>query len=143
VTQTSPTGATEDAAPMFPPGRYGRRRDGRGRPGWVNALLIGTGVAILALFAVRLYLGYGNDSFSATVLRSSDITSHSMTVTLQVDKADGRAGSCIVQAFAFDQSQVGQATVHVPAGKSVKVTATIQTSQRPYIAQMGDCQPGD
>jgi hypothetical protein len=126
---------------MFPPGRYGRRREPRARPRWTVPVLVVVGVAIMSLIAVKLYFEYGNDKFTANVISSSQITDSSITVIFSVAKSDSAPATCTVQAFAYDDSQVGQAQVPVPAGSNVTVTYTLKTTARPYIGEVPACQP--
>src|SRR4051812_9709685 len=61
-------------APMFPPGRYGRRRSPRARrtwPMWLVAVLIAVAAAGLT---VRLYQQYGNPDHQGQVVTESERT---------------------------------------------------------------------
>jgi hypothetical protein len=74
------------------------------------------------------------------VLKDSNVTDTSITVKFNVTKSDGAPATCTVQAIAYDNSQVGEAQVSVPAGKSVTVTYKLATSGRPYVAQVPSCE---
>jgi hypothetical protein len=141
VTQTSTSKPTPDTPGMFPPDRYGRRRQTRHRSRWMMTVLIIAGVAIMSLIAVKLYLEYGNDEFTPTVISDKTVTDTSMTVKFQVAKPDGAPATCTVEAFAYDNTQVGTAQVAVPAGTNVTVTYTLATTSRPYVAEIPACQP--
>jgi hypothetical protein len=126
---------------MFPPDRYGRRRETRRRPRWVLPVLVLVVAVAMSLVAVKLYLEYGNDEFTPTVLASNQVTDDSITVTFQVAKPDGAPATCTVQAFAYDQTQVGEAQVAVPAGRDVTVKYVLKTTSRAYVGEVNTCQP--
>lgn len=123
---------------MFPPGRYGHRRDRRRRP-WLVRILAVVIVAVLVAVAVKLYVAYGQTDFNPTVLRYSDIKQSSITVRFQVDKPGGAAAVCTVQAYATDGTIVGSADVPVPAGRSVTVDYTLATTGLARAADVTTC----
>jgi len=141
VTQTSPTEATDGTSPMFPPGRYGRRRERPGRPRWMLPVLLVVGVVILGAIVTKLYFQYGNDEFSATVIKQSNITDSSITVTFDVVKRGDAPGTCTLQAFTYHNAQVGEAQVDVAKGENVRVTYTLPTTAKAYMAEIPACQP--
>jgi Domain of unknown function (DUF4307) len=126
---------------MFPPGRYGRRRQG-GRRRWPARVGVGAAVVIALVIAGRLYTQYGSTDYTPTVLSYSDITDKSVTVTFQVDKTDAPV-TCTLQAFTYSDEQVGEAQVPVGRGAQVKVTYTLPTSAKAYVAQIPTCQPAN
>lgn len=135
MTQTS----TPGTAPVFPPGRYGRRREPtRGR--WVVPVVLSATVAVMLLLAVKLYQQYGTEKISATVQSLTDVSPSSITVTFTVHKPDGVPVTCTVDALAVDGSALGTAEVSVPAGNDVTVTYTVHTTARAYIAQVPTCR---
>ena len=125
---------------MFPPGRYGRRREQRKRP-WTIRVWIVVGALILLTVAFKLYEQYGNEQFTPTVLHYSDITSSSITVTFDLQKPSGGPATCTLQAFAHSGEQLGEAQVPVGPGKDVKVTYTLPTTAEAYVAEIATCQP--
>ena len=139
MTQTSaaPGGATPGTGPLFPPGRYGRRREPRRRP-WVLPLVLSAVVAVMALLAVKLYVQYGSPQYSPTVLSLTNVTKTSVTVTFRVQKSSP-AAVCTVDAEAVDGSVLGTSDVAVPVGTDVTVTYTVTTTDRPHIAEVPSC----
>ena len=126
---------------MFPPGRYGRRREPRpARRRWVTPVAITIVVVIMGLIAVRLFTQYGNDRFAPTLVGTSGITDSSITVRFRVQKPGGEAASCTVQALAYNGAQVGQAQVPVPAGDDVTVTYRLVTTGKAYAAEIPTCE---
>lgn len=126
---------------MFPPGRYGRRRDSGGRrPRWVAPVIALAIIAIMGLLSVKLYKQYGNPQFTPTVLKLTNVRDSEITVTFRVTKPGGAAAICTVDVLAYNGSALGTKQVPVPEGKDVQVTATIDTSARAYIAQVPSCR---
>lgn len=80
----SETHATHSAgAPVFPPGRYGRRREPRRRP--VLTALLGLAlVAALGTIVVRMYQQYGDPEYDANVITYTDITDSQVLIDFQV-----------------------------------------------------------
>ena len=128
---------------MFPPGRYGRRRS-PGRPVRAKRLKVAflvVGVLIMAAITTILYLAYGNQEFSPNVVSVSKITNSSITVTFVVDKPRGVAASCTLQAFTYEDEQVGQVQAAIPAtGTQVRMTRTITTTAKAYMVEIPDCE---
>lgn len=135
MTQTS----TPQPALVFPPGRYGRRREPVRRR-WPVAVASSVVIVIMVLIAVKLYRQYGSEEFSPVVLSYSQVSATSITVTFTVHKDGGAAATCTLNALAADGSQVGTAEVPVPAGVDVTVTYTMATTARPYVAEVPTCQ---
>lgn len=141
MTQASavPGDATPGAAVVFPPGRYGRRRE-PARRRWVIPVVLAAVVAVMALLAVKLFTQYGSPQYSPTVLSLSNVTETSTTVTFHVQKASP-AAVCTVIAEARDGKVLGTSNVPVPVGTAVTVAYTITTTDRPYIAEVRSCHP--
>ena len=139
MTQTSavPGDATPGAGPVFPPGRYGRRREPTRRR-WVIPLVLAAVVAVTALLALKLYTQYGTPQYSPTVLSLTNVTKTSITVKFRVQKP-ASAAVCTLDAQAHDGSVLGTANVPVPVGTDVTVSYTITTTDRPYIAEVPSC----
>jgi hypothetical protein len=109
---------TRATTPVFPPGRYGRRRDRR-RP---TALII-FGALVLAasvLIAVRFYDRYGNPDYDPQIVGWTDVTPASMTIEFTVRVPAGGAARCLLRARSYDGAEVGRRTVTVtaPAGST-------------------------
>jgi hypothetical protein len=140
VTQTSATNdSTSSGDPVFPPGRYGRRR-APVRRRWILPVALVAVIAIMALVSVKLYGQYGTPDFSPTVLKVSDVTETSVTVTFTVTKPSGDPAICTVDALAYNHERVGTAEVSVPAGKNVRLQHTLKTTKRAYVADVPSCR---
>ena len=129
------------SAPVFPPGRYGRRRDPRrARRRW---LPIGA-LALLLLGALvlgtRLYGRYGNPAYQASVTGVEQITDSSVTVTFTVRKRDAGPALCRVQAKDRSGAEIGYAEVHVTGSGTVRVRSTLATRTKAYAVDVLGCR---
>ncbi len=130
---------TRATTPVFPPGRYGRRRDGRRHRG----LPIVLGVLVLAvslLLAVRLYGQYGDPDYDPRIVGWTDVTPAGMTIDFTVRVPAGGAASCVLRARSYDGAEVGRRSVTViaPAGATMiaareRVSATARASHGDVI----------
>src|SRR5215207_4904090 len=101
-------------APVFPPGRYGRRRDGRRRlllPALL-ALLVGIGAVFLV---IKLYGQYGDPDYDAQIVGWSEVTDQQMTIRFKVRVPAGGSATCGLRALDFNGAEVGRRTVTVTA----------------------------
>jgi uncharacterized protein DUF4307 len=129
---------------MFPPDRYGHRRDPNARrPRWVIPVIAVAIIAITAGLAVKLYNQYGSSTYTPTVIKLTNATNGSIDVTFRVQKSNGSPATCTVDALASNGAALGTAEVPVPAGTNVQVTTTIKTTARAYIAQVPSCRSAD
>jgi hypothetical protein len=137
VTETRATG------PAFPPGRYGRRRDGR-RHHWPLVVLAVLTAAGALLYAWRMYTQYGDPTYQATVIRYADITDTSVRVDFRVRVPAGAAARCLLRARSYDGARVGlvETTVEGVAGaRELVASRTVATTARPFIGEVVRCGP--
>jgi hypothetical protein len=127
------------AAPVFPPGRYGRRREPARTPRWLPVALLVPVVLAMVLLAGYLYRQYGDPPYQVSVRSQDAITDTSATVTFSVHKRDGGPAVCRVQAKSYSGAEVGYGDVAVPAGTDVTVRYTVATSARPYAVDVLGC----
>jgi Domain of unknown function (DUF4307) len=126
-------------APIFPPGRYGKRREpGRNTRGRVLLLAV-AGALVGLLLAVVLYQRYGTPGYQPQVVHFQTATDH-VTMRFQVHKPSGDPATCHVRARNRAGAEVGAADVAVPAGKTVTVTYTLATSGPPVSAEVPVCR---
>jgi hypothetical protein len=134
---------TRATAPVFPPGRYGRRRDGKRHvvgPIIVCALVLVASV----LLAVRLYQRYGDTDYDPQIVGWSDVTDTRMTIEFTVRVPAGGSASCVLRALAYDGSEVGRRTVTVTArGDDTTIDAreTVTTTARAAVGEPVRCRP--
>lgn len=139
MTQTSATNdSTASGDPVFPPGRYGRRRE-PSRRRWIAPTIVVAVLAIMGLISVKLYSQYGTPRFTPNVVKLSDVTDTSITVTFTVQKPSGKPAVCTIDALAYSGVRVGTVDVNVPSGTNVQVKHTVTTTQRAYVADVPSC----
>ena len=136
-------GETRATTPVYPPGRYGRRRDGRRHlavPILVALLIVGLSV----LVAVRLYRQYGDPRYNPQIVGWTDVTATQMTVRFTVRVPPGGAASCLLRARSYDGAEVGSRTVTVVAiGDNTVIDAseTVPTTARAAVGEALRCRP--
>jgi hypothetical protein len=140
--QVSETRAT---TPVFPPGRYGRRRDGKRHllvPIVFGVLVI---VACVAL-TVRLYRQYGDPAYDAQIVGWTGVTDTQVTIEFTVRVPAGGSASCVLRARAYNGAEVGRRTVTVTAeGDDTTIDAKepVTTTARTSVGDVVSCQaPG-
>jgi hypothetical protein len=137
-----PVTETRATTPAFPPGRYGRRRDGRRR----LLLPVLFGLVILAVtlaLSVKLYRQYGDPAYEAQVIRYTGVTESQVTVDFTVRVPPGGSATCVLRARSYDGAEVGRRTVTVsaPAGDTqVQASEPVPTTARPFIGEVLRCR---
>ncbi|TQS46529.1 DUF4307 domain-containing protein [Cryptosporangium phraense] len=127
-------------APVFPPGRYGRRRAVRAYPRWLVPALIAVVVVVGLGIAGRLYSTYGDDGVDARVLRYSVASDREVRIELEVSGRRETPLKCEVRSRAADGTEVGRAEVTIPSGESVITrTVTVTTTQRAVSGESAGC----
>jgi hypothetical protein len=135
---TPPSGA-----PVFPPGRYGRRRSTESRRPWLAALLALGALVVTSLIAVRLYQTYGSPHYDATVITYTEMTDSSVLITFRVTVPAGESAACVLRARARDGAEVGREDVRVdapPGGTSVTSSHRLSTSRRAFVGEVLRCR---
>ena len=130
------------SGPVFPPGRYGRRRAERPPRRWLTALIFGLVLAASVGIGYRLYKQYGSPDYAPRILAETGHTATQVTIRFEVRSRDpGRPGVCLVRGRASDGLVVGSAEVPVPAGARVVQTYTLVTTQRAVVIDIPNCWP--
>ena len=129
--------------PAFPPGRYGRRRDGpRSR---TAPIVFGVLVVLIAvLVAIRLYRQYGDPDYDSQIVGWTDVTDSQMTIRFTVRVPPGGAASCLLRARSYEGTEVGSRTVTVSAhgnDRTVKASETVPTTARAAAGEVLRCRP--
>ena len=141
MTPSAPT------APVFPPGRYGRRRDPvrLRRRRWVTFVLAGLVVIGGTVIAIKLYNQYTVAPYQVTVIDITDLGDRAVTVTFDVTTPPGGGATCTVQAHTRDGELVGSAQVSVAPGTAEQTTTrvvyTLPTTKRPITGEVPGCGP--
>ena len=142
MTEMPTTTTTE--APVFPPGRYGRRRAPQRRRPWLVAGLAVVTVLIGSLVAVRLYQNYGDPAYDAQVVTFHDISDRGLTLVFRVSIPEGGQASCVLRARSRDGAEVGHQELLVrdqPGDGTTSVTQRLVTSTKPFVGEVLRCVP--
>jgi len=126
------------SGPVFPPGRYGRRRDPRRQARRLPVALAVAGALLGLLVAGVLFVRHGNPPYRPTVV-GYELTDDHATVRLKVHKPAGRASVCHVRALRRDGVELGSADVALPDGTDVEASQRFATSARAGVVQVTGC----
>ena len=135
---------THTTNPAFPPGRYGRRRDGRRRP-VLPVVLLALVITASVLVSVKLYQRYGQTDYQAQIVGWQPPTDTTMTIKFTVRVPAGASARCVLRARDYDGTEVGRRTVVVTAGAdatSVAAEEPVTTKARASVGDVLGCQPG-
>jgi Domain of unknown function (DUF4307) len=136
-------GETRATTPVYPPGRYGRRRDGRRHlavPVLFALLILGLSV----LVAVRLYRQYGDPRYNPQIVGWTNVTATQMTVRFTVRVPPGGAATCLLRARSYEGAEVGSRTVTVAAtgdNTTIDASETVPTTARAAVGEAIRCRP--
>lgn len=142
MTETHAT--TPPGAPVFPPGRYGRRRAARRRRPWLAGLLVVALAVLLGLVATRLYHQYGDPNYRAEVITYDQITDRQVVIDFRVTVPAGGSATCVLRARSRDGAEVGQEEVRVtaaPGDEHVETRHRLATTGRPLLGEVLRCRP--
>ena len=134
---------TRTTTPVFPPGRYGRRRSGRRRPVLPIVVLVLI-VAGSLLLSVQLYQRFGQTDYDAQIIGWGEPSATEMVIDFKVRVPAGGAASCVLRARDYDGFEVGRRTVVVRAGKgdgSVRTKEAVPTTARASVGDVLGCRP--
>ena len=135
------------STPVFPPGRYGRRRDPayQRRRQWITYVLAAAVIVATVAMAVKLYRQYYNPAYDVTIVSVTGLSDTEVTVTFDVAVPPGEGATCTVRAHTRDGERVGEATIIVPPappGQSrSRTTYTLTTTKRPMTGEVPGCGP--
>jgi hypothetical protein len=132
---------TRATTPVFPPGRYGRRRDGRRRLLLPAVLAVLVGITAVFL-VVRLYGQYGDPDYDAQIVGWSDVTDRQLTIRFTVRVPAGGSATCGLRARDYAGAEVGRRTVTVAApgsATSVEASEVVATTARAAVGEVVRC----
>jgi len=134
---------TRATTPVFPPGRYGRRRDGKRHV--IAPIVIGLIVIVASVaLTVRLYRQYGDTDYEGQIVGWTGVTEAQMIIDFTVRVPAGGSASCVLRARAYDGAEVGRRTVTVaaPAGHTtIEASEPVPTSARAAVGDVIACRP--
>lgn len=133
-------------APVFPTGRYGRRRapGGRRQRTLLAAVVLLALVATLTVISVRLYRQYGDPAYDAQVITYTDITDNQVLVDFRVTVPSGGSAVCLLRARDRAGAEVAREQVTVtaePGNRHVTTRHRLTTTARPFIGEVMRCRP--
>ncbi|MFF5176006.1 DUF4307 domain-containing protein [Micromonospora sp. NPDC000089] len=133
-------------APVFPPGRYGRRREPARRGPLLSWLLVAALAAGLTLAAVQLYGRYGDPTYRPEVITYTDVTDTGVRVDFRVTVPAGGSAVCQLRARSREGAEVGRRQVTVaaaPGQRHLTASERIDTTARPFVGEVTRCRaPG-
>ncbi|AEV81866.1 hypothetical protein ACPL_969 [Actinoplanes sp. SE50/110] len=139
--QVSETRAT---TPVFPPGRYGRRREpGRRRPLGLVVAAVVCGVLALGL-TWAYYQKFGRTDYSPEIVGWNEPTDTEMVIKFRVRVPAGESAACMLRARDYQGYELGTRTVTVPArpgGGEIVVTGSVPTTARGSVGDVMSCRP--
>jgi hypothetical protein len=143
VPETNAT--TSTAAPVFPPGRYGRRRAPRRTRRWMVVGIALVAVAVGLAVAFRLHQQYGEGPYDAELVRYTDVTDRQVVIQFRVTLPAGKAATCAVRARNRAGLEVGRAAVRVPPSgdRHPLITYRLATTERPVSGEIQGCGPSN
>ncbi|WP_281900440.1 DUF4307 domain-containing protein [Micromonospora humidisoli] len=142
MTETHAT--VPSAAPVFPPGRYGRRREPRRRHPALSLALVAVLIAGLVLAATQLYQRYGDPEYQPEVITYTDVSDTGVQVDFRVTVPAGGSAVCLVRARSHAGAEVGHEEVTVtaaPGQRHVTTRHRVATTERPFIGEVVRCRP--
>jgi uncharacterized protein DUF4307 len=142
VTETPAT--TPLVRPIFPPGRYGRRREPGRTPRWVTVAIAATLAVLAAVAGVNLYKAYGERDYSASVTAFADITDTQVVVTFTIRLPAEGTAKCVVRARDETGVEAGREEITVKAGPDparTMVSHRLVTRTRPVTGEVQGCRP--
>jgi len=136
---------TRATTPVFPPGRYGRRRDGKSRRAVPLTVLT---LVILAslLLTVRLYSRWGDPDYDAQIVSWDVVSASQLSMKFTVRVPAGGSTKCMLRARDYGGNEVGRRQVTLSAtGDETTITAVevVPTSAKASVADVVGCQPPD
>ncbi|MEU4244431.1 DUF4307 domain-containing protein [Actinoplanes sp. NPDC026619] len=134
---------THTTDPVFPPGRYGRRREARRRRVLPIAALI---LVILGslLVTYKLYQRYGQTDYQAQIVGWQEPNDTTMLIKFRVTVPAGGAAECVLRARDFGGNEIGRRTVVVRAAagqSSLEAEESVTTTVKGSVGDVLGCQP--
>jgi hypothetical protein len=134
---------TRATALAFPPGRYGRRRDGKRH---LMAPIVACVIVLVVslTLSVRLYRQYGDPDYDSQIIGWTGVTASQLTIDFTVRVPAGGSASCVLRARSYDGAEVGRRTVTVSATgdhTTIEASEPVQTTARAAVGDVVVCQP--
>ncbi len=133
---------THTTNPVFPPGRYGRRRSGRRRavlPIVLLALVVGASLVL----SIKLFQQFGETDYEPQIVGWQEPSDAEMVIKFTVRVPAGGAAQCMLRARDYDGFDVGQRTVVVRAAAGetmINAQESVPTTARAAVGDVPGCQ---
>ncbi|MBG0563166.1 DUF4307 domain-containing protein [Actinoplanes aureus] len=134
---------TRATTPVFPPGRYGRRRDGRRRRWGPILAVVLFAVGILGL-TLTFYDKFGEGDYTPQIIGWNEPAETELVIQFRVWVPEGGTANCMLRARDYDGFEVGRRSVLVPAPKGggpVEVSESVPTKSRASVGDVMGCRP--
>jgi hypothetical protein len=144
VSETRAT-TTAGAPPVFPPGRYGHRREGRRRP-IVPLIILAVVIAASLAVTVKLYQQFGGTDYEAQIVGWDPPTDSQILIHFTVTVPAGAPAKCALQARDYGGNDLGDLDVVVrPAGRATTIDAreAVPTKAKAAAGYVLGCQAAD
>jgi Domain of unknown function (DUF4307) len=143
---TATSGPAEPgSAPVFPPGRYGHRREGRPRR-VVPAIIMAAVIAVSVLVTIKLYQEYGQTDYQSQIVGWDPPTDSQILIHFTVTVPAGAPAKCSLQARDYGGNDLGDRDVVVrPVGRATTIDAreAVPTKARATAGYVLGCQAAD
>ena len=139
----SETRATTTA--VFPPGRYGHRREGRRRP-IVPLIILAVVIAASLAVTVKLYQEFGQTSYQAQIVGWDPPSDTQILIHFTVNVPDGAPAKCRLEARDYGGNVLGDRDVVVhPLGDATSIDAkeAVATTAKASAGYVLGCQAAD
>jgi Domain of unknown function (DUF4307) len=144
VSETRAT-TTAETTPVFPPGRYGHRREGRRRP-VVPLIIFAIVLAASLAVSVKLYEEFGQTGYQAQIVGWDPPTDTRILIHFTVTVPAGHAAKCSLEARDYGGNVLGDRDVVVrPTGDATTVDAkeAVTTTAKASAGYVLGCQAAD
>jgi Domain of unknown function (DUF4307) len=138
-----PVNETRATTPAFPPGRYGRRRDGK-RHRTVPIVVLTVVIIASLLLTVRLYDQWGRTEYKAQIIGWTDVTATGLKMQFTVQVPAGGTAVCVLRARDYGGNELGRREVTLTAaGQATTIAAdeVVPTKSRASVGDVVRCQP--
>lgn len=136
---------TAGTTPVFPPGRYGHRREGRRRP-VVPLIVLAVVIAASLAVTVKLYQRFGQTDYQAQIVGWDPPTDSEILIHFTVTVPAGAPAKCALQARDYGGNDVGDREVVVrPTGGATTIDAkeAVATKAKASAGYVLGCQAAD
>jgi hypothetical protein len=144
VSETRATTTTE-TTPVFPPGRYGHRREGRPRR-TVPAILLALVLVASVALTIKLYEEYGQTDYQSQIVGWDPPSDTRILIHFTVSVPAGHPAKCTLRARDYGGNELGRRDVVVrPVGNATSIDAreAVTTTAKASVGDVLGCVAAD